>query len=107
VTFPPGRARLATSPALTGSTLLVITIGMIVVAFMAVTVFGLASAENAPLKKEAFRIGSPAETWMARRVSRGGYALTSLALCVRQPEANASIAVCRASRRAEICHSPS
>ena len=41
VTFPPGRARLATSPALTGSALLAMTIGMVVVAFMAATVFTL------------------------------------------------------------------
>ncbi len=40
VTLPPGRARLATSPVLTGSTL-VMTIGMVVVAFMAATVDGL------------------------------------------------------------------
>jgi hypothetical protein len=46
VTFPPGRARLATSPALTGSTLLVMTIGMVVVAFMAVAVFGLNPATS-------------------------------------------------------------
>jgi hypothetical protein len=46
VTFPPGRARLAASPALTGPTPLVMTIGMVVVAFMAVTVFGLNSATS-------------------------------------------------------------
>ena len=46
MTFPPGRAGLATSPALTGSTLLVMTIGMVVVAFMAVTVFGLNPATS-------------------------------------------------------------
>jgi len=40
VTFPPGCARLATSPVLTGSTLLVMTIGMVVVAFMAATAIG-------------------------------------------------------------------
>ena len=39
VTFPPGRARLATRPALTGLALLVMTIGIVVVAFMAAIVF--------------------------------------------------------------------
>src|SRR3954447_17080017 len=39
VTFPPGRARLATSPVLTGSVLLVMTIGTVVVAFSAATAF--------------------------------------------------------------------
>ena len=35
VTFPPGRARLATKPAPTGSAVFVITMGMVVVAFFA------------------------------------------------------------------------
>src|SRR5436309_337471 len=34
VTFPPGRARLATSPVATGSVLLVMTMGIVVVAFL-------------------------------------------------------------------------
>ena len=46
VTFPPGRARLATSPALTGSRPVVMTIGMVVVAFMAATVIGLIPVTN-------------------------------------------------------------
>ena len=35
VTLPPGRARLATKPAPTGSTAFVITMGMVLVAFFA------------------------------------------------------------------------
>ena len=35
VTFPPGRARFTTTPSRTGSELLVMTIGMLVVAFLA------------------------------------------------------------------------
>ena len=41
VTFPPGRARLATNPSLTGSPLLLMTIGMVEVAFMAAAVVRL------------------------------------------------------------------
>jgi hypothetical protein len=35
VTFPPGRARLATSPVRTGSSDAIITTGIVVVAFLA------------------------------------------------------------------------
>ena len=40
VTLPPGRARLATRPSPTGSTLLVTTIGIVVVAFLAADAAG-------------------------------------------------------------------
>ena len=41
VTLPPGRARLATKPAATGSPTLTITMGMFVVAFLAADVAGV------------------------------------------------------------------
>jgi hypothetical protein len=41
VTLPPGRARFATNPAATGSPLLVITMGMVVVAFLAANAGGV------------------------------------------------------------------
>ena len=41
MTLPPGRARLATRPAATGSTPLAITIGMVVVAFLAANAAGV------------------------------------------------------------------
>ncbi len=40
VTLPPGRARLATRPAPTGSPVFVITMGMVVVAFFAANAGG-------------------------------------------------------------------
>ena len=44
VTLPPGRARLATKPAPTGSPALVITIGMVVVALLAANAAGVPEA---------------------------------------------------------------
>ena len=44
VTLPPGRARLATKPAPTGSPAFVITIGMVVVAFLAANTAGAPEA---------------------------------------------------------------
>ena len=41
VTLPPGRARLATRPAPTGSPAFVITMGMVVVAFLAANAAGV------------------------------------------------------------------
>ena len=44
VTFPPGRAKLATRPALTGSPTATITIGMVLVAAFAARLAGVAAA---------------------------------------------------------------
>ena len=46
MTFPPGRAKLAISPVPTGSILLIMTIGMVVVAFIAAAVIGLNVAKE-------------------------------------------------------------
>src|SRR5262245_15677653 len=45
VTFPPGRARLATRPTRTGSSSAVMTIGIVVVAFLAASAAGLLPAK--------------------------------------------------------------
>lgn len=59
VRFPPGRARLATSPVTTGSELLIDTMGIVVVAFLAAW---LAGVRVATMMSTGSRTKSPASS---------------------------------------------
>src|SRR5215467_16343175 len=60
VTLPPGRARLATKPAATGSPMLVITMGIVVVALLAANA-GTADETTIRSTLESARLQAPVD----------------------------------------------